>query len=344
LSAEEAFLSVAPQALEVGIVPRIDEYITNKQFDIMTRNLEKIGFFAFLGRDAVEKPWTAFTNITDTILDADTTPNDNHPEAVDAVIDFSDRAGRDRFHTASGILLAGIHGYEEMPWLRPSGKDTLVAENFRYADLSTIGRTKTALFRREQQRLGPNLRLLQAQTLDEIETTGVKPHTPKELRERMAYQRGALDGRLGIEKPGETPVTSGHVSILGAAMRRCLQEREVEKVTIQRHRENRPYSEYKTHFFTKYGSTVPLSGSSLPKALGEQVLSRYGELSKPYRERDFVKAAEDFWDIVTGFAATQTIGSGVRAIGTIAAATFTAFSSKYSDNRRKNNQSRVTLL
>ena len=344
MSAENAFVGVAPRALEVGIVPRIDEYITNKQFDIMTGNLEKIGFFAFLGAANAKKPWSAFTEITDTIADVAVAPNADRPEAGDAIIEFTDRTGRDRFHTACDILLAGIHGYKDMSYFRPSGKSELVAEDFWYADLSTIGRTKTALFRKENEWLGPNLRLVQAKTLREIEESGVKPYLSHELRARMTYQRGALAGKLGEEQPDDTPLTSGHVAILGAAMRSCLREEGIEEISIQRHRDNRPYCELRTHFFTKHGSTVPLSGSSLPKALGEQVRNRYGELSKPYKERDFIKAGEDLWDIVTGLAGTQTVGSGLRAIGTISTATFAAFSSKYSDWQRQNNKSMGMVL
>ncbi|HKR82000.1 MAG TPA: hypothetical protein VJR27_03290 [Candidatus Saccharimonadales bacterium] len=331
MSAEQT--GIAPEALSLGFVARVDEYVTSRQFNTLATNLEREGVIAALGDTAIDTPWQAFMEVTDGITAA-TAESGADPALMNVAITFTDTKARERFHNLYDLLLAGIHGLA-MPHLRSGGPRELRAWNFSYADLSTAGRAGTALLRQEYGKtLGPNLRLIQANTVGDIASGNVMHYIPDRLRTRVAQQREDLSQLFDEETADESLLSSGRLGIVGKAMREAQHSVGMVSLAVQRPRSNRPRIEEKTHFFAR-GADIPLSHTTIRRTIIEQVRDGVEELTRPYKERNLVKVGQDLWDIVTGLGMAQGAGSAVRALGTISAASVAALWGMRTDQRRR---------
>lgn len=326
--------STAPEALNLGFVARVSEHVTKWQFNRLTTNLDREGVTEFLGPEAAEAPFDTYMGLLDTIERADVVEDpDNSPDHTSLAVHFTHQEGRDRFHRLLDLALAGIHG-PTMPAIRPGlNNELLYLRNFSYPDLSTLGRIGTVLLIKQYDTdLGRNRRLTLNHTLDEIKDSGVMDYLPPQLLSRIAY----LKERFG-EKAGDIILTSGHLSLLGSALREELDDGE-NPLPIQRPRGYRPVIEEDAsfHVIRSVKSTgAPVSGSGLGRAVAGQLTDRAEDFMEPFKKRKLAKAGEDSWSIMTGLGITEGIFSGARAIGTMVVAVGAALWSKGIDYNEK---------
>lgn len=326
--------NTAPEALNLGFVARVSEHVTKWQFNRLTANLDREGVTEFLGPEAAEAPFDTYMKLVDTIERADAIEDpDNSPGHASLAVHFTHQEGRDRFHRLVDLSLAGIHG-PTMPAIRPGlNNELLYLRNFSYPDLSALGRIGTALLIKQYDTdLGRNRRLTLNQTLSEMEDNGVMDYLPRQLLSRIAY----LKEKFG-EKAGDIILTSGHLSLLGSALRDELDSEE-NPLPVQRPRGYRPAIEEDASFYvirSVKATGAPVSGSGLGRAVAGQLTDRAEDLMEPFKKRKLAKAGEDSWSIMTGLGITEGIFSAVRVIGTIAVAAGAALWSKRIDNKEK---------
>ncbi|HSX34679.1 MAG TPA: hypothetical protein VLF62_03495 [Candidatus Saccharimonadales bacterium] len=342
---------VAPQALEAGILDRVEDFVTGKQMATLAKHLTAEGItgelnqqlterqFETLGENVVasgvtkqfgdktgEKPWTAMMDVVDEITFAASEPQrDGPPKSVDVTARLSSGQARDRFYDFYETLLSGVHG-SDRPRIRtsPSRPKELDMTNILHPDVCTPGRVATALFLREFRDLGRNNRLIVQRSLDQIEASGVVAHMPPELVARMQTQRE----RLGV-MAGGTLLTSGQFSLIGGTVRRSLVH--TGPLDMQRPKRNRPAIEEGLSFKARAASAdvgLPVSGTTIGHELQGQLIDRITDV---YRKEDKVGTLERLASIIGGLGVTEGVGSAVKALGTVSTAFGAAMGSKVAD-------------
>lgn len=154
--------------------------------------------------------------------------------------------------------------------------------------------------------------------------------TPVPLIERINYQREevAFSSILG----------SGHIALLGDAMRRALPKNR--PLAIQRPWGDRPTIEEYASFFPT-DSPIPVSTISVRQLMAGQVLERWHEHKKLYKQKRFVRALEELYDIGSGLGVSQGVSMTIRALGTLNAAVSSA---TWSGVKRKTGADKDLLL
>jgi len=166
--------AVAPDALKMTFVGRVQEYIIAKQHGTLQKALGREGVRAYLGEQltdrltdgqfdelgsrlltdeiimalgpgAKESPWAAYMRIMDGIVSAKAVKQPGKSKYTTLTLNFKGVQEQEDFHSLCELLLAGIHG-PTMPSMRAQG-ERLVIKNFGHADLCTLGRVGSALFR-----------------------------------------------------------------------------------------------------------------------------------------------------------------------------------------------------
>jgi hypothetical protein len=235
---------------------------------------------------------------------------------VTATVEFDSSDARNDFHSLYELMLAGIHG-SQMPSMRDVEQQRLVATSFGNPDLCTAGRVGSALFFKEYKSLGRNLRPLMQHTISEIEASQVIPYLPRELRDRIEWQRETVGA--------DTLLTSGKLGIVGQAVRGALNEANAELI-MQRPRDNRPAIETGIHFYAKsgVGSGIPVSATTAGREVTNEFRDRASALVEPYRQRDVAGAVGSFVNTVMGFGLTEGGSTVAGALITVGRATIPA--------------------
>lgn len=321
---------VVPAALNMGFVPRVNEIVTTWQHNKVTANLEREGVIQLLGEKALTVPWDAFLDVMSGIQTAEAVPSpDNPPNHATIAIRFSGEPERHRFHRLCYRIFGGIHG-PTMPEFHELGERELHL-TIGYPDIATVGRVGTVLLCKQYAELGRNLSLIKSHSMSEMFKSGVVEYIPWDLFVRIMQF---------LEDLGEdTLLSSGYFARVGAAFRGAMADSK--PFEVQRPRGNRPEVEAGANFYSVRSieaTGAPISGSNIGHAIAGQVVERWSDLAEPYRKRNFVKAAEDLWDIATGLGVKEGIGSGVRAIGTIVVASIKARQGIQRDNQAKKRQ------
>jgi len=304
-------LGIAPEALQDGFIDGITTYLTDKAFDKLYDNLEREkitkSLGEFVGDRAIVTPWQDFMEVTDSITGAEPKASPNTPGALIMNVKIKGEANRAFLHDIFESTFNGISG-EDMPRIREDGK-SLTIRNLRYADISSIGRLGTATMRKEfADTLGPNIHLVQTGKIGEIESTSVVDHLPTELLDRINHNKQAFGKRAD-----DTLLSTGNIGLIGLAARQVLGDSEL---AIQRPRRNRPKIE-KGVILLSNGADVPTSQVTMRETLKGQALDVFDEFAEPYRERKFIKAGKEIWNILSDFGISDGVGSFVRAVSTV---------------------------
>lgn len=324
-------IDILPGALDSSFRARVNEYVTSRQTSLLDRNLKKEKVIDQLGQDALAgRPWSAYMEIMDGIIGASAVldPADSG-DLTTLNVSFADKDKRDRFHDIYDQMLAGTHG-PEMPHFRTNEPPDvgLTVRSFGYADACTAGRIGTALFRQQYKKsLGPGLRLILTSTIGDIERKGLTHRLPIELQQRIARQ----EQLFGKEVTGTMLLTSGHISVIGVAMRNALKDK---KLAIQRAYGERPVIEERLILYSTE-TDVPISVASIGRIIVGQIRERIRDFKASFQKRDYTKAMQDLWGLLSGFGSTEGIGAIVRASATLAAAYGAALWGMAADKRTK---------
>ena len=185
-------MPVAPNALDFGFVDRVNQAVTDRQFNTLTANLKAEGITDFLGN--ARKPWTAYIELMGEVRAADGHIDpEGPPDMVTTIVQFKSARGRERFHDFFDLSLAGISG-PTMPRIRYASPHELTA-TLGYADACTPGRFGTAYLRTEYEDLGRNLRLLVQRPYKNIQVNGIMDCLPEDhdlFKQMQAHERELL--------------------------------------------------------------------------------------------------------------------------------------------------------
>lgn len=313
--AEVGVNDIHPHILNQGLGKRTGEIVRQQSIDRLTRNLGKEGILGALG----DTPWDAYMGIMDGLESGEVElGRQPHPSLLNVSIRFNSSGARQRFEDVAHPLLAGIHGYGTTPQFRRDGQRNLTAEHFGHEDVSTLGRTGTALLYHQYGRaLGPNLPLV-AGTIQDIQANGDLPYLPGALTRRIKEQDArltpALDGKPSF-------LSSGSLALVGHSMRETLRTNNLP-VNMQRPRDNRPRVEEGVTFIST-GDEMPRSATTLGGVLKAQLGGRVQEFVDPFRPKgfDLPRAAEGVADVLTGGGLLKLGGAALAAVIAISKAT-----------------------
>jgi hypothetical protein len=298
-------------------VGRMSDYALGRQFNTLGANLDKYGITDWLSeRDTSgEGAWGGFRAITDELIDTEAKENLQNPMAPTIRLTFDTRAGRRDFCKLHCRLQAGITPGSHMPFSEYSSglRPRVTIERYTYPDLSTAGRVGTVLLRRRFE----DVQNIDALTQEPVINLGTA--------QGLSAARPALAAliRHQLKVGPESPISSGHLAIIGEALREELLPRlpKGKRLPVQRPWGDRPHIEEGAAFFpTK--TPVPFSSSSVGRMLVGQLQERAQDFTDPYKKgkRNLAKAGEDFLDIATGLGILQGVGLTARALATIIAA------------------------
>jgi len=334
---------------------RVNQYATNRQFNVLDRNLRDTHLKEWLADRAVDldgrptnDPRDGFTAITDKLVGANPVEYDETGGTF-MTLQFEEDCERENFHRLYEQLLAGIplDAKKHQPYFRNGTEQgVLEAYNFSYPYLSTAARVGDLLLRRANKGV-PYLNELSNWPIFMQERAGLANYWPQKVQERIAYHKGQFNEFSWL--------ASGHLSLIGRRLRAFAKEQgTTDQIRTHSPHDERPEIEKGTHFFTTkvdgftaaaindaddqtHQLDVPMSGASLGQELWAQFSDRGAELRELYNQRKLVRLGQQLWELASGLGIAEGAGAAAEALitvtGAVSVATYGTIADKVRSTR-----------